>query len=738
MKFYNSIVVHMEEQVCLQRRVHGRIMFSIVCGCLWGILAAHAGPAWGAASRRAGSSRGAAVTTVKAVNLSERPATQVPITFGQPFRVNDVPQGDTIVAYLNGDALPTQTNVKARNSNKSVRHAIVTVLLPRLGGDASETVNLRRVPTGYSVAAQALTVRDLLRSHFNAAIVLDIAGTAWHLDARPLLENAEQKGTCKPYGRDCNEWLSGPLVSEWIVGGPVLNAHGVKNPHLAAYFAVRAYGPAPIRRVRIDVIVENDWAYVGNPHNERYGAKIYVGDKVAYRINSLDHYRQTRWHRIVWWGPRAAVYPELNSAYLQASHAVPRYQTVVPSRKLLRKVRQECKPMQRCDQSKDMGTTGAQPGIGPLPRWASVYVIDPTYRAFRWMLADDDALGSYGIHYRDSSTGRLLSVVAHPCATLDRGAEVTRCPVAPNGDDVFPRCRTECRLPFRANEAHHPSPGYVAYLVTGDWYYLEELKFWANWVVFEQNPAYRHYAQGLVVRDPLRGQAWALRTLGYAAYILPDHDPFKQYFNTVVENNIAWYNKRYTDNPKANKLHIIVGYYAIGYPNQGHKRTGTAVWQQSFFSWAVGNLADLGFIRARKLRDWISKFQIGLMTSNQYCWILASAYQVRVRDTAKSPLYTSLGMVYKKTFPEYTKAACNSTELAQLISRHRKYRYRKNVMIGYPYSPAGYVANFQIGLAADVDSNNQNAEKAWRRFMGTSVRPNYSNAPQFAIVPRRR
>ncbi|HEX7325590.1 MAG TPA: hypothetical protein VF292_09600 [Rhodanobacteraceae bacterium] len=659
------------------------------------------------------------------------------MTFGQPFRRGDIPKGDSVAAYLDGKALPIQVNAKATNPDGSLRHAVVTVELPKLSGHASQKLSLRAVPAP-TASAPTITLQDVLASKFDADVTLTIDGTPWHLDARDLLQRVAQQDSCKAFGKACSQWLSGPLVSEWVVGGPLLDAAGNPQKHLAAYFAVRAYGPAPVKRVRVDVVVENDWAYVPDPHNITYNAKVQVGGKTVYSLDNLTQYRQSRWHKHFWWGAPDPVYARLDSRYLQYSLAVPRYEDVPAPAALLAKVPQECAPMQHCDQTQAMGDTGAQAAIGPLPRWTSAYVIDPTYRAFRWMLADNDALGAYSMHYRDAATGLPLSIVAHPCATTVIPAEVPRCPVAPHGDDRFPRCpkTAECKTPLSVDEGHHPSPAYVAYLVTGDWYYLTELTEWSTWVSLWQNPAYRHYTDGLLSHDEQRGQGWGLRTVGYAAYILPDDDPFKKEFHHVVASNLRWYNQQYTDNPAANKLGIITNGYTVAYPNHGQVWTGFPTWQNSFFVWAVGNLKDLGFPGAGKLLDWVSRFPVQSMTSPDFCWTMASAYELQIRDTRTSPIYDSLGEVYAKTFPQFNGVACNSSAMWARMNKGAANYYTKDVMFGYPQSPTGFVANFQAGLAAAVGSDVPNADRAWARFMSRHLKPDYATAPQFAVIPR--
>ena len=48
----------------------------------------------------------------------------------------------------------------------------------------------------------------------------------------------------------------------------------------------------------------------------------------------------------------------------------------------------------------------------------------------------------------------------------------------------------------------------------------------------------------------------------------------------------------------------------------------------------------------------------------------------------------------------------------------------------------GFPANLQIGLAMAAGSNVTNAQAAWQTFQGRSVQPDYSDAPQFAVLPR--
>ena len=57
-------------------------------------------------------------------------------------------------------------------------------------------------------------------------------------------------------------------------------------------------------------------------------------------------------------------------------------------------------------------------------------------------------------------------------------------------------------------------------------------------------------------------------------------------------------------------------------------------------------------------------------------------------------------------------------------------------MSGYASSAIGYPSNMQPALAYAVDALGEPGRKAWDLFMARSIKPDYSGAPQFAIVPR--
>src|SRR5262249_46209557 len=150
-----------------------------------------------------------------------------------------------------------------------------------------------------------------------------------------------------------------------------------------------------------------------------------------------------------------------------------------PTGAFLDSMRQSVEPMANGDLSAYFANTGGAPPIGPLPMWASTYAVSADQRAFNSMLANDDAAGSYGIHYRDELTGRPVSIGDRPMLT-------TRFSQAEIGLNSVPDASGS--TPLTPDDAHQPSIAFLSYLTTGDFYYLEELHFWVSWNHLQANP----------------------------------------------------------------------------------------------------------------------------------------------------------------------------------------------------------------------------------------------------------
>jgi hypothetical protein len=459
-----------------------------------------------------------------------------------------------------------------------------------------------------------------------------------------------------------------------------------------------------------------------------------VGGQAVMTKAGLTHFHHARWRQVFWWGGEPAVYTRHNVPYLLATRALPNFdQRVTFSETQLAFWKTswsgaKTELMATGLAIPYMETTGGRDDIGLLPAWAATYLLSMDKRAHDATMGTADLAGSWSSHYRDRNTDRPVSVTDFPYMTIYGQRTDTYNP-ATKKEEAFPLCAsaTGCDLPHQHDGSHQPSFAYLPYLVTGDYYYLEELQFWAMWDVFMSNPGYREYGKGLVKSDQVRGQAWSLRTLGEAAYITPDSDPLKQQLVGFVNNNMDWYNANYTDSTSGNRLGVLTHGYAIAY----NDATGVAPWMDDFFTSAVGHLVEMGFTKAKPLLVWKSAFPIGRMTAPDTCWITGAMYAMKVRDSATAPLYTSIGQAWKaSSTPEFAALACGGSAMATSLG------LKVGEMTGYSSANSGYPSNMQPALAYAADAGGAAGAAAWTVFDGRSVKPDYGIGPQFAIVPR--
>src|SRR6185437_5643191 len=263
-----------------------------------------------------GTAHAASIVTDTLVNQSARAQSNVAVTFGQVFKDGDVAKGATLTATLGGRTVALQVDPKATNPDGSLRHAVLTAMAPSLAARAKLPLTLSTGPA--PLAGPPIALSQLLATNYDAKVSLNIRGTTYSVNARTLLQTANGAKACRPWSKTCNVWLSGPLVSAWVVNGPVTAANGATNPNLRVYFAVRAYAgatPGTVGAVDTDIIVENTQAY--NPQ-------------------ALTQYTATRWHKVLWWNnAQPQVYLQQDTQYIQNSMAVSRYMDLQPSKSFL-------------------------------------------------------------------------------------------------------------------------------------------------------------------------------------------------------------------------------------------------------------------------------------------------------------------------------------------------------------------------------------------------------------------
>ena len=625
----------------------------------------------------------------------------VDITIGQVFKKGQVAAGSGLIARLSdGTPLNLQVDKKATHGDGSLRHAILSTRIPVLPAYSSRTITLS---TGSEDMAPPMPFTDLSDSDVDAEVVLQLPQGRYRASLQELIAA----------GHSPRMWLAGGVVTEWQFTTPMKSDSGEDHPHLMARFYIRAY--EDMERIRIAVILENNWTHVPDPQNIEYDLVIRIAGEERFSRQNVTHFHHARWRKLFWWGEKPEVNVRHDSGYLVASRAVPNYDlglTVPDStiEEVYDNWRNGVAPLSGLERSEIMGpgltyeyfpATGGRYDIGPFPRWAALYLLSMDPRLKEAMIGTAEQAGSFSIHYRDRVSDRPVTITDYPGISSMYNI------------NYMPSCGN-CDTPYTTDGAHQPSLAYLPYLVTGDYFFLEELQFWSSANMIDSNPGYREEEKGLVHWRQVRGQAWVLRTLARTAYITPDDDEMKDYFTTLVNNNLDWYNDKFTNNPAANRLGINTTGYAFSYSDS----TGIAPWQDDHFTWAIGHIAELGFDKAEPLLLWKSTAPIERMIGEGYCWLEGAVYSLIVRDTKSSPIFDSYADVYEKNFG----TATDCPDIGD--------------MGGYAESGHGYPATMQTALAVAVDSGAAGGQEAWEQFMRRTVKPDYSTYPNSAILPR--
>ena len=489
--------------------------------------------------------------TVESTSAAEQ--RDVPFTFGQVFAAGDLAPGTTVSAKSDdGLVVPLQVDVKATHPDGSVRHAVLSGVLPVLGANESRTLTLTRgldAPGGTPPTPQAL-----LASGFGASVTIVLGGQTYQASADELLKADAPRA-----------WLAGPVAGEWLVSAPLKTPSGEAHPHLTARFAIRAYSGTP--RARVDVTLENDWAYEPAPQKFTYDVAVVVGGNTVFSQSALTHFRQARWRKTFWWGAEPQLHLRHDSRYLIASKAVPNYDPSVTV---------------SASTITALGTQWANAKKGPMasghrdahdahhrrpPRHRPAAAVErglrdqhgPSSKAT--VLGTGDLAGSWPIHYRNKTTDLPVTPDGLPVHDACSGTPGDTVNPATKKSEAFPACGGTCNTApynYQPDSAHQPSLAYLPYLVTrrrvlpGGAAVLGELERAA---VQPLLPRVREGAgdpgpgarPGLVAADARPGR------LHHAG-----RHPLKGYFSGLVANNVAWYTATYVSgNPNA--LGVIDG-----------------------------------------------------------------------------------------------------------------------------------------------------------------------------------
>jgi hypothetical protein len=496
-----------------------------------------------------------------------------------------LPQG-AATSGLRLGALTTQADIKTRWSDGSIRFAIVSAQIPSSGA--------------YAVTAGSATTSGAVTPTWpNVSVTFTISGSAW-VAALPAFNGADT-------------WLAGPVVRESrVMVTPRLGT--TDHPLLQVIYDIRSYASGGHR---VDVTVQNVRDITAG-NSVDYDVSVSIGGQAVFVRTGVKQAYLTRWRKVFTTGGlvEAQVTPDVEPFYL--SRAIPRFHPQVVNQAYSLPADAPCQPepakcfdiLRYGDLPSYMGMPGGRADLAPYPNWTVQYLVHKQPAARAWMLKHADLSGSYTGHITKAD-GRFVTLDEMPNYWLDGRAGTN-----PNGPNATRKADGFLQGWGDGLEtAHMPSLTFVPFLLTGDRFYLDQQKHWANFALLATWPGdgWRSSggAKGILYQNQPRGFGWGLRVIGELAAYLPDADPDRAYFRARVDENVAFLDRQPIDDP-GGPLGVP---FVRGFGQDGERYAATSMWQVSYVAYAVDRLRQLGWTPGAAFLKQAAAFQVKLFTS---------------------------------------------------------------------------------------------------------------------------
>jgi hypothetical protein len=523
-------------------------------------------------------------------------------------------------------------------------------------------------------------------------------------------------------------------MSSWIYRKPIGS-----DAHLVAWLEVRLYAGGA---VEVLPWVENGYLKVAGPTSKSATYSFTLGgvERFSAAIDLPHHCRTVLLQGTAfshWLGNDPRIAPSHDKAYLQATRLVPAYGAqVASSAPVLNTMALSYSPLQQGNYAPAMGQTGYHGSIGLLPEWDVLYLTSSDARAYAAVLSNGYGAGRYPIHYRDESTQRPLRFSSYPNLVINGNNGVSGAGSSSRGTYTPASSGT---VPPTWASSHHPSVGYLAYLVTGRYYFMEQIQFAATLNFLKNTDNAREWTSGLFVSNAgantVRGAAWAWRTLAQALCATPDDDSLlRAELLASMAANVDWYHAVYVAKPN-NPQGIVAPYgnYAVG-----SGMYTDAAWMQDFFTAATGYAIDLAppLPAANQQRltaffAWKARSIIGRLGgtgAGEYLYRDAAVYNLAVAPAelpdymgGTGPWYASWGDIYAATI-----GSANPGVAGPLRGAY------------YP-DATSYWGNLLPAIAYAVQHRVPGAELAYSRVTGASnwkeMVADWNNAPVWSVIP---
>jgi hypothetical protein len=659
----------------------------------------------------------------KQLTLTSATTATSPFTVGFAFAQGDIPAGSGVVADKVASLQVAPMNAWP---DGSLKFAI-------LSGAAALTANTPLTVTlslGTSATGSALATMNLKATGVTASIACGSFGTvSW---------------ATTDWDTPFATHVSGPQMSSWIYRKPVGS-----DAHLVGWLEVRLYAGGA---VEVLPWIENGYIHVASPQTKTATFAFTLG--VTQRFSqALSVGSRTRTPLIngaataYWLGSDPALLIRHDTDYLQSTEIVPPYQaTVDPTSSMITaNPALTYAPFQQGGfqySSDQMAGGGFANPIGLLPQHDVLYLVCDDQSLYNTVVRNGFSAGRYGIHYRDEATNRPLRFSLHP--NLSVNSSSTGDVPAVDGSAIAPTW----------DGAHHPSVGFMAYLLTGRFYFMEEVQFAATANYLGSTDQGRNFAAGTF--EPVGGGfqvrqvAWTLRTLMTACAATPDGDAagLQAEFSASLASLANLYHSKYIDNTSGTSINPLgfiqdnLDYCSSAAGNSNTSQIAAtsgyiaATWMHDFcvaaFGWTVSAGLPISSAAQTKLLDffvnYISKCVVGRLGSytdwlagTAYLFTEAGSYGTAIsashaidstQSTNTAPYFTNWYTAYQVTKTYSSFYPPGSTGRQFLESSNTLHQ------IVAPSAASGYFSNLVPAISYAVRHGAAGAADAYSRLTG--------------------
>ena len=691
--------------------------------------------------------------TLTLKNDSDVVATQYPVQIARLFVQGEIPNFPR--AIIDGVSVLTQADIKQRWPDNSVKHAILSFVVPELKPNVSYRVSFRDQESGNNGPTDVLTLLD---TGFDAEVILTQGETSKRSSVRDMLTNGH-----------FSLWTQGSVVTTFVVAD-----HSAERVHDLGFDDLRSIRPiyhvsywSSTGDIKVRYIAEN--INTETLKNISYSSQLTLNGETQYQQpQEQTHYYGSRWTKVFWNNtPEQKVSINHNLAYLKETRFFSNYDVSleIPEQQLTNTYQ----GFLEADidlygdglwQSR-MGTTGGRVDLGIHPSWVTAWLYTGDWRMQEISARQADLAANWSTHSREGDSsksylregetdalGKPISVNARPSLWLydhrnlniTSSEDVVELHNAPNeGWGYWGRGDS-----WSDDIAHRVNPYSALYALTGEYWYLEQLQLWAATSAMEHTSnALRGPNNMAGIHGQTRGEGRGFRERVHALLLTPDDTPEKQYFTDIVYDTIAlWAGERNIPLPElqehpayihgTNNLvpltpnHFWQSNSAINSNATPHLfgedfsdvKAGGAPWMYSVFRASVGEAAQMG-LPTQALVDWSDEFLTSLFDSTVSRHAV-SAYFIAIESTEDRYL----------TWPEIVERMPNFDALVARGENIAANRQAINVNHGYEtlaYASSTYLRS----------GEKQDEVRRWLKDNYYSPqRSNFARNPQWAILPR--